>query len=209
MKKANRSAICFVMITACLTLMACSKKEEDFDATGYVKASMDAVFHGEYTEYAKFLDISEKEAKKNMEQEFEESIKQEFTAEDGISEEGLAQYTELMRQVDNLAKYEVKEAKKTDDGDYIVKVQVEPSDVYQTLEQSSTEVSNEKIEQGLEPTDPDVFASVLTESVQKSIDKNTYGKATTIEVKVTKDESGSYGLDETEMDKLREALFPD
>lgn len=205
--KDKPNLILVIMIISVFILSGCSK-EKDFDASGYAKASLDAVYHGEYAEYAKFLDISEKEAKKNMEQEFEESIKQEFTAEDGISEEGLAQYTELMRRVDNLAKYEVKEAKKTDDGDYIVKVQVEPSDIYQTLEQSSTEVSNEKIEQGLEPTDPDVFASVLTESVQKSIDKNTYGKAATIEVKVTKDESGSYGLDETEMDKLGEALFP-
>lgn len=208
--KKNKRLSRIIILAIILSISAgCSKKEEDFDASGYVKASLDAVFHGEYAEYAKFLDISEKEAKKNMEQEFEESIKQEFTAEDGISEEGLAQYIELMKQVDNLAKYEVKDAKKTDDEDYIVKVQVEPSDVYQTLEQSSMDVSNEKIEQGLVPTDPDVFAAVLTESVQKSIDKNTYGKAATIEVKVTKDESGAYGLDEAEMDKLKEALFPD
>lgn len=198
----------FVMIALCFTLIACSNKEEDFDASGYVKASLDAAYHGEYAEYAKFLGISEKDAKKNMEQEFEESIKLEFTADDGISEEGLAQYIELMRRVDNLAKYEVKEAKKADDGDYIVKVQVEPSDVFQTLEQSSTDVSNEKIEQGLEPTDPDVFSSVLAESVQKSIDKNTYGKASTVEVKVTKDESNFYGLEDLEIDKLREELFP-
>lgn len=166
------------------------------------------LFHREYTEYAKFLDISEKEAKKDMEQVFEESIKQEFIADDGISDEGLAQYIELMKQVDNLAKYEVKDAKKTDDGDYTVKVQVEPSDVYQTLEQSFTEVSNEKIEQGLDPTYPDVFSAVLTESVKKSIGKNTYREASTVEVKVTKDESSAYDLDEPEMDKLREALFP-
>lgn len=209
MRKLNKIITISTITILCSILVACSKKEDNFDAAGYVKASMDAAYHGEYAEYAKFLNISEKETKKNMKQEFEESIKQEFTAEDGISEEGLVQYIEQMKQVDNLAKYEVKDARKTDDGDYIVKVQVEPSDVYQTLEQSSTDVSNEKIEQGLEPTDPDVFATVLTESVQKSIEKNTYGKASTVEVKVTKDESGVYGLDEPEMDKLREALFPD
>lgn len=55
-------------------------------------------------------------------------------------------------------------------------IQREPSDVFQTLQQSSAEVSKEKIAHGMKETDPGVFASVLTESVQKSIDKNSYGE---------------------------------
>lgn len=51
-------------------------------------------------------------------------------------------------------------------------------------------------------------ASVLTESIQKSIDENVYGEATTIEVTVTKDDSNTYGLEQTELDKLFDALFP-
>ena len=53
-----------------------------------------------------------------------------------------------------------------EDGVYTVSVQVEPSNVFQTLQQSSTEVSNEKIKQGLDGIDPVVFAAVLSESVQ-------------------------------------------
>lgn len=208
MKKINKMTICFVMITLCFTLIACSKKEK-FDAAGYVKASMDAVFHEEYAEYAKLLEISQEEAKKDMEQEFEESIRQELTADDAISEEGIVKYIEIMKQADNLAKYEVKDAKEADDGNYIVKVQIEPSDIYQTLEQSLTDVGNEKMAQELDPTNPDVFGAILTESMQKSIDNNTYGKAVTIEVTVTKGESNVYSLDEPEIEKLREAMFPD
>ena len=65
----------------------------------------------------------------------------------------------------------VKDAKKDEDGNYTVKVKVKPSDIYQTLEQSATEVSKEKIDQGLKEDDPKVFASVLTESIQESIDR--------------------------------------
>lgn len=53
-----------------------------------------------------------------------------------------------------------------------------------------------------------MFASVLTESVQKSIDGNAYGEAVTIEVAVTKDDSNTYSLEQTELDKLFDALFP-
>ena len=87
-------------------------------------------------------------------------------------------------------------------------IQREPSDVFQTLQQSSAEVSKEKIAHGMKETDPGVFASVLTESVQKSIDKNSYGAPVTVTVKVEKNHSGTYELSETERSKLETAMFP-
>ena len=87
-------------------------------------------------------------------------------------------------------------------------IQREPSDVFQTLQQSSAEVSKEKIAQGMKETDPGVFASVLTESVQKSIDKNSYGDPVTVTVKVEKNHSRTYELSETERSKLGTAMFP-
>ena len=87
-------------------------------------------------------------------------------------------------------------------------IQREPSDVFQTLQQSSAEVSKEKIAHGMKETDPGVFASVLTESVQKSIDKNSYGDPVTVTVKVEKNHSGTYELSETERSKLETAMFP-
>ena len=87
-------------------------------------------------------------------------------------------------------------------------IQREPSDVFQTLQQSSAEVSKEKIAHGMKETDPGVFASVLTESVQKSIDKNSYGAPVTVTVKVEKNHSGTYELSEIERSKLETAMFP-
>ena len=43
-----------------------------------------------------------------------------------MTEEGIAAYTEKMHQAYKLAKYEVLEAKKAEDGSYIVKVKAEP-----------------------------------------------------------------------------------
>ena len=206
MKKESKRVFAVLSIFICLSLTACSEK--DFDASAYVKSSLDAAFHQEYKEYATFLEISEKEAKENLEQDFQEQIEQEFAGTDQITEEGIAEYAQMMSQVRNLAKYEVKDAKKDEDGNYTVKVKVEPSDIYQTLQQSATEVSKEKIDQGLKEDDPKVFASVLTESIQKSIDRNTYGKAQNVEITVKKDASGAYVLDDTELDKLEAVMFP-
>jgi len=133
-------------------------------------------------------------------------IQKQFDDFDNITDKGIADYTEKLTEVKKLAKYKVQDVKE-EDGVYTVSVQVEPSNVFQTLQQSSTEVSNEKIKQGLDGNDPEVFAAVLTESVQKSLEKNSYGKTVTVKVSVEKDNSGKYGLSDTEMNKLEAAMF--
>ena len=190
-----------------ISLTACSSPK-DFNAKSYVQSSLDAEYHREYTDYANLMEISEEDVKKQVEEDFNESIRQQFASSDNITEEEIAAYTEKMAEVKKLAKYKVQDEKKDEEGNYTVSVKVEPSDVFQTLQQSSAEVSKEKIAQGMKETDPGVFASVLTESVQKSIDKNSYGKTVTVKVSVEKDNSGKYGLSDTEMNKLEAAMFP-
>ena len=184
-----------------LVLSACSR-QPDLDAKSYVQSSLAAYYHGDYKDYANLLEISEKDAKKEIEEDFNESIQQQFDDSDNITDKGIADYAKKLVEVKKLAKYKVQDEKKDEDGNYTVSVKVEPSDVFQTLQQSSAEVSKEKIVQGMKETDPGVFASVLTESVQKSIDKNSYGAPVTVTVKVEKNHSGTYELSETERRSL-------
>ena len=196
-----------IVMLIIISLTACSSPK-DFNAKSYVQSSLDAEYHREYTDYANLMEISEEDVKKQVEEDFNESIRQQFASSDNITEEEIAAYTEKMAEVKKLAKYKVQDEKKDEDGNYTVSVKVEPSDVFQTLQQSSAEVSKEKIAQGMKETDPGVFASVLTESVQKSIDKNSYGDPVTVTVKVEKNHSRTYELSETERSKLETAMFP-
>ena len=203
----NVRTIVGIVMLIIISLTACSSPK-DFNAKSYVQSSLDAEYHREYTDYANLMEISEEDVKKQVEEDFNESIRQQFASSDNITEEEIAAYTEKMAEVKKLAKYKVQDEKKDEDGNYTVSVKVEPSDVFQTLQQSSAEVSKEKIVQGMKETDPGVFASVLTESVQKSIDKNSYGDSVTVTVKVEKNHSGTYELSETERSKLETAMFP-
>ena len=207
MKNLQKYLMILGTIMLSIGISACSK-QPDFDAKSYVQSSLDAYYHGEYKNYANLLEISEKDAKKEIEEDFNESIQQQFDDSDNITDKGIADYAKKLVEVKKLAKYKVQDEKKDEDGVYTVSVQVEPSNVFQTLQQSSTEVSNEKIKQGLDGNDPEVFAAVLTESVQKSLEKNSYGKTVTVKVSVEKDNSGKYGLSDTEMNKLEAAMFP-
>ena len=203
----NVRTIVGIVMLIIISLTACSSPK-DFNAKSYVQSSLDAEYHREYADYANLMEISEEDVKKQVEEDFNESIRQQFASSDNITEEEIAAYTEKMAEVKKLAKYKVQDEKKDEDGNYTVSVKVEPSDVFQTLQQSSAEVSKEKIAQGMKETDPGVFASVLTESVQKSIDKNSYGDPVAVTVKVEKNHSGTYELSETERSKLETAMFP-
>ena len=203
----NVRTIVGIVMLIIISLTACSSPK-DFNAKSYVQSSLDAEYHREYTDYANLMEISEEDVKKQVEEDFNESIRQQFASSDNITEEEIAAYTEKMAEVKKLAKYKVQDEKKDEDGNYTISVKVEPSDVFQTLQQSSAEVSKEKIAQGMKETDPGVFASVLTESVQKSIDKNSYGDPVAVTVKVEKNHFGSYELSETERSKLETAMFP-
>ena len=206
MKKLQKYLMILGTTMLSIGISACSK-QPDFDAKSYVQSSLDAYYHGEYKDYANLLEISEKDAKKEIEEDFNESIQQQFDDSDNITDKGIADYAKKLAEVKKLAKYKVQDVKE-EDGVYTVSVQVEPSNVFQTLQQSSAEVSKGKIAQGMKETDPGVFASVLTESVQKSIDKNSYGAPVTVTVKVEKNHSGTYELSETERSKLETAMFP-
>ena len=206
MKKLQKYLMILGTTMLSIGISACSK-QPDFDAKSYVQSSLDAYYHGEYKDYANLLEISEKDAKKEIEEDFNESIQQQFDDSDNITDKGIADYAKKLAEVKKLAKYKVQDVKE-EDGVYTVSVQVEPSNVFQTLQQSSVEVSKEKIAQGMKETDPGVFASVLMESVQKSIDKNSYGAPVTVTVKVEKNHSGTYELSETERSKLETAMFP-
>ena len=164
-----------IVMLIIISLTACSSPK-DFNAKSYVQSSLDAEYHREYTDYANLMEISEEDVKKQVEEDFNESIRQQFASSDNITEEEIAAYTEKMAEVKKLAKYKVQDEKKDEDGNYTVSVKVEPSDVFQTL--------------------------------QQSIDKNSYGAPVTVTVKVEKNHSGTYELSETERSKLETAMFP-
>ena len=171
------------------------------------------VYKRQYDEYAKARGISEKDAKAEIEDTLDEQVDTELSGLEALgdfTEEEKQEYKDMLVKIDNLAKYEVKEAKEDKDGNFTVTIEVTPSDVYQTLEDNSTAVAQEMMDQGqdVSQADASMFQDLLIQSMQKSIDGNTYGDTTTIEIAVTKDSDGQYGISDSDMEKISTALFP-
>ena len=90
MKNMKRWMAAALAVMLCLSLAAC--KGKDFDAKGYVKSVLDAHYHGEYKDYAKYLDISEEEAKADLDKDVDQQIDQEVGAIIDLGDEGKARY---------------------------------------------------------------------------------------------------------------------
>ena len=88
-----------------LLVLSAWSKQPDFDAKSYVQSSLDAYYHGDYKDYANLLEISEKDAKKEIEEDFNESIQQQFDDSDNITDKGIADYAKKLAEVKKLAKY--------------------------------------------------------------------------------------------------------
>lgn len=182
-------------------------EEPEIDAKGFVQSAMDAGYREEYGVYADYVGLSEEEVKKQQDYEFQEVINQQFTGDEGFSEEQIAAYTDIVRKAYKLAKYEVLEEKKDEDGNYIVTVKTEPAYVFTTVGENIAKAAQEKETQGQDIQEPEVLSSILIEGVQTSIDNNIYGEAVTFEVRVTKNDSGAYGLSKAELNHIEMSMF--
>lgn len=204
MKKVKRWLAAGMAVLMCLGLSACGK---DFDAAGYTKAALDANYHGQYKEYAGYRQISEDEAKAEVSDAMATQIGSAFNGM-SVEQSQIAQYTDMANKVYNLAKYEVKEAKKQDDDSYIVTLSIYPADAFKKSAEYTQDVAMEFMNAGKEVTQDSVLVEILIESLNRGIADNAYGEEISYEVHVTPNGKNAYGIEDAEMEALEAAMFP-
>lgn len=198
-KRVLVSAACLLGVSL---LTGCVQK---FDAEGYVKACLDALYMRDYEEYAQQVGISVEEAQSDMEGQVDESLESAFAGETLTSEEDRQAYRDTMIEIYSLAKYEVTGSEEND-GDYIVTVSVQPSSIFEDLENGFTEVITEKVSDG--SFEQSKTIAYLNEYLKQRIAENVYGEATEIQVNVTGDENHVYTIPEEDLTSIEGALFP-
>ena len=125
-KGMKRVLIVGLVVAVMMTFAGCKKKE--FDAAGYVKATLDMTMKGETEDYIKFVGCSKEEALKDYEDTLDEAVEQ--FGEFGVNEEALEEFRQFSIDLYKAVKYEVKEAQKEKDGSYTVKVETEKMNVF-------------------------------------------------------------------------------
>lgn len=118
-------------VVVVLTVIAFTTMHRDFDAQGYVRATLDQYFQGSVEEIAEFVTENSKSDHYELyEEQIEEFVENNITSDIEISEELEQKYTNLCKEIFRTMKYDVKPAKKESGSVYKVEVEYQASDVF-------------------------------------------------------------------------------
>ena len=213
-KGMKRVLIVRLVVAVMMTFAGCKKKE--FDAAGYVKATLDMTMKGETEDYIKFVGCSKEEALKDYEDTLDEAVEQ--FGEFGVNEEALEEFRQFSIDLYKAVKYEVKEAQKEKDGSYTVKVETEKMNVFAGAMEKFEEAAESYVEEavaaalegGEQLTDEkmaqDLYGKVI-ELFKESLANATYQEPTTVEVKVSQDDDGVWEIPEKDFEVLELSLI--
>ncbi len=175
----------------------------DFDAKGYVKAALDAKFHREYEAYANIIGVSKEEAKKQMEDEFNESLKTSM-GESGlkITDAEMEEYLKLEAEIRAKVKYEVKKASKDKDGNFTVDVVITPILADENLQTIFSNKLTAAVQSGAAESQ---YMATFLEAMRECVANAESGGAVTVTLHVKwteKDKQKVYNIEEKEWLKL-------
>ncbi len=196
------ATLCAAAAGAAFLLGGCGQK---FDEQAYVKACLDAIYMEDYQEYADQIGVTVEEAKSDLDGQFQDSLDSAFLGDTVTSEEDKEAYKNVILDIYKLAKYEVTGSEANGD-DYIVTVEVQPSNVFENLESGYAEKIEAKVTDGT--YDESKSVSYLTEYLEEAIAANEYGDPVEVEVNVVGDADNVYTIPESDLTDIESALFP-
>lgn len=209
MKTKRTRLLLSILMIACL-ITGCAFGE--FDASGYVKACLDANVHGEFDDYAKITNSTTAEVEKlyNDFLDSDLSFLTAYNADDATQQKFRDLFIKLYKNM----KYEVGESTKADDGSYSVPVTVYKMVVFKNvmdnMESEMTKWAESMVNAGTTPSMDEIYSYVLDymyDSMSKEVDNPQYDEPTTINVKVAKNSDNVYAIDQTELQNLLESMI--
>lgn len=199
-----------LLFTMMITLTGCGT----FDASGYIKACLDANTHGEFEEYAKITKTSVEDITKQYNDLLDEEIS--YLDSYQATEEQKTKFRELFVNIYKAFKYEVGEATKNDDGSYTVPVTTYKlmvfKDVMDEGEAYITDYATKQVNAGKNVSESDLYPVVIDfmyDTLSKNYEAAEYGEPATTNVTVSPVDGNSnmYGVSETELHSLLETMI--
>ena len=183
-----------------------------FDASGYIKACLDANMHGEFEEYAKITNNSVEDIEKLYNDFLDTDLS--FLKQYNVSEDKEQQFRELFINLYKKTQYEVGGATKESDGSYTVPVTVHKmiifKSVMETLEDDVTAWAESQVSSGTTPSNDEIYNYVLDymyDKIAAEVDNPTYDEPQATTIKVSKNSDNVYAVDQNELLSLFESLI--
>lgn len=187
----------------------------EFDASGYVKACLDANTHGEFDEYARLTNMTAEEIKKKN---YDDRLDQEIAYLDTYKadDETKQKFRSLFEKMYNSFKYEVGDAVKNDDGSFTVPVTTYKlkafGDIMTDITTFATDFYTEKAESGDTNVTEDeinkVVVDYMYDYISKNLEKLEYEEGVPINVTVspTPGNKNVYTISTTNLQELLKSM---
>ena len=197
----KKLSILFVMCFAIsLALTGC---KPSFDASGYVKACLDANTKGEFEEYAEITNSTIEE----IESLYNQSIESEMQYIEGynVSDDKKEEFRQLFIDIYKSCKYEVGEATLNEDDSYTVPIKTYKLIIFEGImsegETYLTSYAQAEVDAGRTPTQEQLEAEAINfmyDAIKKNLDKLQYEEPVTLYITVSPSKDGStvyYAID--------------
>lgn len=167
----QRTSLLMIVFVLSALLTGCGR---EFDASGYVRACLDANTHGNFDEYTELTNITVEEAKKNYEDRLDQEIAYLDTYK--ADDETKQKFRSLFEKMYNNFKYEVGDAVKNDDGSFTVPVTTYKlkafGDITTDITTFATDFYKEKAESGDTNVTEDEINKVVVDFMYDYISNN-------------------------------------
>lgn len=213
MKSKRNIAIVLIAVVALVGIIFLMIRN-DFDAKGYVEAILSQTLKGEVEDAAEIVEGATEES---LYQQYEEGIMafvdHNLLNNVEVEEETRQKFVVLWEDVFKSLRYEVKEAEKMDDDEYVVKVEVEPTDVFLKFVESveaEQQYLKDKVEAGeYKGTEEEITAQMQQdvllkryETLQTAYDNQQYSEKVTVELRVTSNDEDVFSINEEDISNM-------
>lgn len=189
------------------------------DASEYVRAVLDERLQGEFTEASEIMGVSEYELSRDYEESVDQFVYSYFTAGyEELNDYTLYEYGTLIKEIFNVMKYDVEEAKKEEKNEYEVSVVIRPVDLFlnytKDLQEAAAEIEKSAENGGYVGSDEEKSEMMQYDYLARSVEllkdsylKMQYSDPETVLLKVSYETGKGFCIEEEEYGKLLEQFF--
>lgn len=220
MKKWNRiSVIVLICVLMTMSMSGCSAisllTQGEFDASGYVQGIMDSTYKADFDKYIELTDDTKENAQGAYEKVMDTKA-QVFATYTSVTltDESKAKFIEYSKQIYNNAKYEVLDAKKTENG-FTVDVVITPITILKNIKTEGeayvTEFNAKNADGEFADLTEEQYEAEYANGIMKIFETNIaniqYAEDVTVTINVALQEGNVYTLGTDEFTKIDSVIL--
>lgn len=209
MKKAKKRILpALLAVLAMVVLSGCGGMSKE-DAKAYAQSVLDAQYKGEFKEYIKQTESTEKEAKEMYEGNLDQMLTEAGIDKSTLPEEMVENYRNLFLDVGKQVDYKLGDAKEADDDSFTIDVKIKPLTAFEGLEDEVlSAVQSELADTEEIPAQDKINELVygkMYDLLSEKIANPEYGDEQVITIHVKPDKEGVYYIPDEDLTALDNA----